>query len=148
MKDIERAKKMLEEEGWAIVIVKKDRVLFNSKGRGIKPIYLAITRLGNTLNGASIADRVLGRAAAMLCQHVGIKEVYAGVISKSAIGLLSKGEIVFSYRESCPYILNRDGTDLCPIEKMAQDIDNVEVLIASIRNFLEKIGVIGVIDQN
>ncbi|MCG8512772.1 MAG: DUF1893 domain-containing protein [Halanaerobiales bacterium] len=139
MKDIERAREILETERAALVIVNQDQLLFSSSERGIKPLYLAITQLGSSLRGASIADRVVGRAAALLCQHVGIKELYSGVISQSALEILARGEVAFSYGRSCPYIKNREQTDLCPIEKMAQDLDNAEILLGRIGEFLKKI---------
>lgn len=41
------------------------------------------------LDGASVADKIVGRAAAFVMISCGVKEVYAGVMSKGAAALFA-----------------------------------------------------------
>ena len=124
MKDIEIAKEYLEKENLCIAVVKDGNLIFKSSEKGIKPMYTLATEMKEDLKGASIADRVIGKGAAMLCKYIGIKEVYAQLMSNSAIDVLRKSNIAYAYDEICPYIKNRDKTDICPIEKLSKDVEN------------------------
>ena len=139
MKDIDLAKEILEKEKLALVIVKDAKVIFSSKEKGIKPIYIAVNTLKDKLHNSSVADRVIGKAAAMLCKYSNVKALHTKLISESAIKVLEKENIIFTYDESAPYIKNRDKTDLCPVEKLSSDIDNPNLLIEKITDFLDRI---------
>ena len=138
MKDVEIAKKHLEEENIAIVVIKDGKLIFQSNEKGIKPMYTLVTKMKEIAKGASIADRVIGKGAAMLCKHIGIKEVYSQLISENAIDVLEESNILYSYDKICSYIKNRDKTDLCPIEKMATNIEHTDILLENIGEFLER----------
>jgi len=139
LEDTKLAKDKLYNEGLALVIVKEGRVLFASKERGIKPMYEAVIKLGGEFEGASLADKVIGKAAALLCQLARVKEVYTRLISLKAIEVLEESNIKYQYQESCPYILNRKKTGMCPVEKMSQNINSGEVLLPEIEKFLKGI---------
>ena len=95
MKDIELAKDLLKAQEKAIVIVKDGKVIFSSEGKGIKPVYTALSELKDRLQGSSAADRVVGRAAAMIYKHAGIKELSTGLISEKALDVLKNTSIVY-----------------------------------------------------
>ncbi|CCQ96796.1 conserved hypothetical protein [[Clostridium] ultunense Esp] len=137
MKDIEIAKKYLEEENLAIAVVKDGNLIFKSHDKGIKPMYTLATQMVEMTKGSSIADKVIGRGAAMLCDSLYVKEVYGKLISDNAIEVLKKSGIIFSYGNICDYIKNRDGTDICPIEKIALQSENSEVLLSKIKGFFK-----------
>jgi hypothetical protein len=139
MKDIALAMEILEKEKLALVIVKNTEVIFSSKEKGIKPMYMAVNTLKNELYNSSVADKVIGKAAAMLCKYSNIKALHTKLISENAIKVLETENIIFTYDESVPYIKNRDKTDLCPVEKLSTDIDNPHLLLEKITDFLESI---------
>ncbi|KNF07939.1 hypothetical protein CLPU_11c01080 [Gottschalkia purinilytica] len=139
MKDIELAKDTLEKENLSLVIVKDGKILFRSADKGIKPIYNAVLQSEKNFKGSSIADKVTGKAAALLCKCLDIKRLFTEIISEGAINVLENSHIIFTYDKAIPYIKNRDMTDVCPIEKIAQYIDEPEVLISKISEFLENI---------
>ncbi|QZY55208.1 DUF1893 domain-containing protein [Crassaminicella profunda] len=139
MKDIKLAKEVLEKESFTLVIVKEGKVIFSSEDKGIKPMYTAVVSMKEKLKGASVADRVIGRAAAMLCVYGNIKELHTKIISESAVSVLENTNILFEYEKKSTYIKNRDKTDMCPVEKLSQDIDHPIYLIERIQSFLESI---------
>ena len=65
-----------------------------------------------------MADRVIGRGAALLMVKGGVREVFAYVISQPALDILREADIPTSFATLQPNIINRTGTDICPIEKL------------------------------
>lgn len=138
MKDIELAKKYLEKDNLSIAVVKNGELIYKSQEKGIKPMYfLAVKVRKGILKGVSIADKVIGKGAAMLCSYIGAKELYAQLISEGAIKVLEEENIVYTYDRICPYIKNREKSDMCPVEKIATESKNVEELLDRIKDFLQ-----------
>jgi L-lactate utilization protein LutC len=140
MKEIDIAKKLLNDENLNLAIVKDSKIIFKSTDRGIKPLYTAINEIREKLSGCSIADRVTGKAAAMLCKHGDIKELHTKLISENAINILKETSIIFNYDELTPFIKNRDKTGMCPIESLSIKANSIDELLAEISSFLENIG--------
>lgn len=138
MKDIDIAKDMLHNEQLTMVIIKDGKVLYRSKGRGIKPLYKAYKEMGKSLKGASVSDKVIGKAAAMIYADIGIKELHTNLISESATEVLQKMNIITNYDLEVAYIQNRDKTDFCPVEKLSLKAENIDELLISIDDFLER----------
>jgi hypothetical protein len=136
MKDLELAEKIIEEKSLTLVVVKEGNILFTSADRGIEPIYTAVTNFKEGLEGSGVADRVTGRAAAILCRYGKIAEIHTDLISDEAIRIFKNSGIKYFYEEYSPYIKNRDKTDMCPVEKLAYGIDNPQELIQRISEFM------------
>jgi len=132
--DIELARSLLENEQWNLVIVKGGRALFNSRERGVAPLFRAIQSMGKDLHNAAIADRIVGSAAAMLCLHARITSVYAGIASRGALDMLKRQGVAISSESIVPYISNYDGTDLCPFEKLASNSENPAQLFSNLKS--------------
>ncbi|NLA12837.1 MAG: DUF1893 domain-containing protein, partial [Tissierellia bacterium] len=108
MKDIELAKKILNNENKAIAIVKDGKVIFSSEDKGIKPVYEAFNELKEELKGSSAADKVVGKAAAIIYKHADIKELSTKLISQNAVDILKNTSIVYEYQKLVSYIKNRE----------------------------------------
>ncbi len=134
MEDIDMARSLLEEDGWNLAIVKKGQVLFGSKDRGVAPFFQAVRSIGNGLHNAAVADRVVGLAVAMLCVHARVGSVYAGIVSQGASDMLRRKGVTVDGRSIVPHISNRDGTDLCPFEKLAESCQNPSQLLTALES--------------
>ncbi len=91
------------------------------------------------LSGFSAADKVVGKAAAMLFSLAGICELYAEVISRPAAEYLTQKGITFSYGELTDRIINRKGDGQCPMELAVKDISDPIEGLAAIKKRLEEI---------
>ena len=85
-----------------------------------------------------IADKVVGKGAAVLMTAGGVRWVYADVISQSALEFLLTHNIEAEYGRVVPNIINRAGTDICPVEKLCMQCDNIEDALTLIDEFIEK----------
>jgi hypothetical protein len=135
MRDVDMAKEYLEKENLSLAVVKNGNLIFKSHEKGIKPIYTLAVKVED-VKGSSLADRVIGKGAAMICKYIGVKEVYGSLISEAAAEVLNMADIKFSYGEICPYIRNRDNTGICPIEKLSLETEDVHELLDKIERFL------------
>lgn len=140
MDKLEIAKKYLYDNDLKLVVMKNGIPLATSTDRGIKPIYDVYTKELHHLEGAYIADRVTGKAAAMLLTKAGIKGIYTDLISDAAIEILEQYPILVEYKKRVPYILNREGDGMCPIEKISRSVDDVDGLIKGIEEFFVQVG--------
>jgi len=138
MEDIDLARSLLEEDKWNLVIVKKGRVLFGSRERGIAPFVQAVQSVKQGLHNAAVADRVVGSAVAMLCLHARVRSVYAGILSQGAFDMLKKNGVAVDSKNTVPHISNYDGTDLCPFEKLAESCQKPSQLLAALQSLFAK----------
>jgi len=76
------------------------------------------------LKDAVVSDKVIGKAAALLFAYGGVRSIWAQRMSEAAIAFLTNAGIAFDYAERVEVILNRDGSDICPMERRALGIDS------------------------
>jgi len=122
--DLEFAKLKLIKEDLSLVIVKKGKVIFETKKQGISGFLQAIEKLDKKLVVTSVADKIVGVAAAMLCVYAGVASVFALTISEEGIKVLEDNNIACLFEKKVSNILNRDKTDVCPFEKLAMESGN------------------------
>ncbi|MBQ2423791.1 MAG: DUF1893 domain-containing protein [Alistipes sp.] len=104
--------------------------------RGIKDLYEIYTTEPKTLSGATVADKVVGRAAAAIMILGGVKSVYADIISALALDLFAKSSVKVSYGQVVPHIINRAKSGLCPLESATKDVDSLDKIFDIIDNFV------------
>lgn len=140
MEDVEVAKKFLYCENLSLCIVKSGKVLFKSRAKGLSAFLSAIDAFGAKLAGTSVADRIVGKALALLFIYVGVKAVYAQTLSLKAKMALEKGGVKFEAAELVETITCPEG-GTCPFEVAVAEISNPNeayVKIKEIQNILKE----------
>jgi len=138
MQDFEIAKKQLYEKQLTLAIVKNGQVLFQTDSHRISGFIGAIDKFGAQLNGASVADRVAGKALALLCVYAGIREVYAEVLSRKAKAVFEENKIVVEWKQLVDNVLDLNKTGVCPFEKAAAGISDPKDSYGAFKALLEK----------
>ena len=129
MSELERAKALLEEGKFTLALV-KGGVPITSKERGVRPL-LRLIQEERDVRSYAAADRVVGRAAAFLYVLLGVKEVYAKVISKLAEEvLLGHGIAVFCGTRTERIRSYAGG--YCPMETAVEHCEDAESALAAI----------------
>ena len=131
MQNFIAAKTILNREGINLVLMKDDRG-FQSSDRGIRALLAQVTGQADW-EGATAADRIVGKASAMLYTILGVKEVYAAVLSKPGRAVLEQAGIYYEYGTLTDNIINRAGTGLCPMEDAVKDIDDPALAVEALR---------------
>lgn len=121
------------------VIARDPKSLTICHGHGISDLYRLLTTAPHILRGASIADKVIGKGAAALMVAGGIVSVYADVISIPALHLLQSYNIPVSYNSCVSHIINRAGSDICPVEALCAPCSTADECIPLISQFINNI---------
>jgi len=131
---LDRYLKELEKTGLSLLIYSGEKVIFSSARTGMKPLLEAIEALGlKPLRGAIVADKVVGRAAALLIVYMDVAEVHAGVVSKTAAEVLRSYGLKYHFLREVESIKSRDGVIICPFERLVQGISDPEEAYKRIR---------------
>ena len=122
MNDLEKAKSLLIQNHLTLIIIKRGETLFETKSNRISGFLNAIEQLGKKLEDAAVADKVAGKAVALLCVHSGINAVYAEILSTKAKEVFEKNRITHQWKTLVENILDQNRKDTCPFEKEAKTV--------------------------
>lgn len=107
--------------------------------RGVKDLHHLLHNDKALLDGAFIADKVVGKGAAALMIAGGVKEVYASVMSRAALSLFQSHGLEVEYGLLVDNIINRAGTDICPVEKLCSSCLTAEECLPLIEEFVSQL---------
>ncbi len=138
MQDLEIVKNELIDKQLTLAIVKNGQVLFQTNSHRISGFIDAIEKFGAQLNGASVADRVAGKALALLCVYAGIREVYAEVVSRKAKAVFEVNHIPLEFKDMVDNVLDMNKSGVCPFEKVAADISDPKDAYVTFKIMLDK----------
>lgn len=137
--DLINAKTKLAEGTYTCVLCKGEKI-YTSESRGVKPL------VSWYMNGAgfkeySAADKVVGKATAFLYRLLGVSAVYAGVISRQAIRVLSEAGISVEYGTLVDNIINRRGDGICPFEAAVLETEDEQEAYLLILDKMRELGI-------
>ena len=132
--DLNLAKRTLREEELSLVVAKNGRILFRSKSHGVSDLLAMISDIGRLAEGASLADIIVGRAAALLCVYSKIIAVYGANMSEGALSVFKANDIKCEYGTLVPKILNRKKNDICPFDKAVLGTDDPSIALDRLRS--------------
>jgi hypothetical protein len=132
--DLNLAKKKLIQKNLSLIIVKDDKILFETESHGIGDLLKAIEKLRDNMKETSVADRIVGRAAALLFVFSGVAAVSAITASDGGIEVLKKNNVFLEYESRVANVLNLNKTDVCPFEKLVAKLSNPERAYRALKN--------------
>ncbi len=121
MTDLELARQELEKSGAACIVAREGKTQ-SSWEKGVKPLIDWLGQGEKVFAGACVADKVVGKAAALLFIYGGVSRVHAQVISDHAAKAFQEHGVPYTFQEKVPYIINRTRTGMCPMEQKVLDI--------------------------
>ncbi len=124
----------IEAEAASCVVARGGQIIHRDKGPGVRPLLALLnTESGRALlKDADVADKVIGKGAAMILSLAGAGSVYGRVMSQTACDWLDARGIPYRCGEWVPVIHNRAGNGLCPIEASVENIHNAQEGLAAI----------------
>ena len=126
VRDLELAREILSTTDCSIVVISYGKIWKKKTREGIRSILETIEEMGEDIHGSIIGARILGRALALLCRYAKAEGVYSPQGTKTGIALLIMGGVPCQVDELIPFIKNIPGDDMCPFEKMLEDIISPE----------------------
>jgi hypothetical protein len=136
--NIEYLKNILLKENHTIVIYKSDASVVVSDDRGVAPLMKLLNEDKEQLRDSMIADKVIGKAAALLMVYGKVKEVFTPTISVPAIEVFKNHNVKITYDKIVERIINRKGDGLCPMETLCLNTDNPEEAFFKVNEFIKK----------
>ncbi|MDD3766991.1 MAG: DUF1893 domain-containing protein [Eubacteriales bacterium] len=129
---IEQAKFELNriENCTLVVLNRQGKIVYRSTDRGIRPAVDAVFHM----KGAVVADKVIGKAAALICIYGGASYVFGKVMSVEAQKVLEQNKIGHGYEKLTDSILNSDKSAACPMEALVKDISSPKEAYEAIYN--------------
>ena len=126
---------ILHSEGLTLVVKSGDGTIHRFTQRGVKDLLTLVTTAPEVLHSAIIADKAVGKAAAACMVQGGVKQVWADVMSEPAMTLLRAYRVEAECSTLVDHIINRAGTDWCPMERLSREIDDPATIIRKIQEF-------------
>lgn len=126
---------ILHNERLTLVVKSADGTIHRFTQRGVKDLLTLVTQSPEILNGSSIADKAVGKAAAACMAAGGTRQVWADVMSTSALALLQNHGVKAECGQLVHHIINRTGDDWCPMERLSRGLDDPEAIIQKIQDF-------------
>ena len=138
MKDLDLAAKHLTTSKHSLVVVRNEQIIATSKSRGVRGILSIYEKNPELLDQAAVADKIIGRAVAMICELGEVKSCYAPLISKGAIKVLEQTQINHRSEKQVEAIKNKKGTGLCPIEQLTLEFEDSKKAVKKIKEFFSE----------
>ncbi len=136
MTDLELAKQKLNRETLAFVIAKDGVLLRTGTRDGIGELIEAVDALGDAARGAALADKIVGKAVAMVARTARLGAVYSPLASQAARDALAVDQIPLEYDRLVPLILNKRNDGPCPMERLTLPIDDPVQAVDALREFV------------
>ena len=126
------ARKLVRENRAECVVIRHGS-LHTKRGRGVMPLLEFRDGDRNLLKGATVVDKVIGRAAAAVLISGGARAVYGETMSEDGRAFLRRYGIRTSHGKLVPRILNADRSGRCPLELAVVGIDDPEIAVRALR---------------
>ena len=92
-----------------------------------------------SLAGYSVADLIVGKAAAMLFVKAGIAAVHAKTLFVAGRDFLQSHGVSVTYDVLTERIFNRDKTDVCPMEKTVENLSDCDTAYVALSEKAEEL---------
>jgi len=139
MNNLERAKDILEKNRYTFVLIMDGKIIKTSHKKGIIPLMEMIRDNRDLMQGAVIADKVIGKAAALLAVAYKVKQIYTEILSQQAKEVLDQYSVFYQYEKYVDYIQNRSKSGQCPIEKLTKDTNDPKTAYCLILKYYQEV---------
>jgi len=100
-------------------VYKGNKLIFSSDKDRLLPLVEYIGKFASKHRNAVIFDKIMGRAAALLCIKANCREVFSPLGSQLAVDVLGKNGIKYHLVRTVPCIQRPNQTDMCPMEALS-----------------------------
>ena len=135
--ELDKARQLLDNGNYTCVLLGGETVLTDDR-RGIRPLMELLDQQA-AVKEFFAADKVVGKAAAFLYCLLGVKAVYAHVISQPAAEVLAQAGIDLEYGTMVSAIRNRADTGFCPMETAVWEISDPQDALQALKIALNKL---------
>lgn len=128
MTEIEELKNRLFEKDASLVVKFSNGEIKDYFNKRVIDIVSILKEDENGLNGAVVADKIIGKVAATLLTKGKVKKVYTKTLSKFGKEVFDNNNISYEYEIMTEYVINNDKTGMCPMENKFKDEVNLDII--------------------
>ena len=132
------AKRIIADGKAAVVAFRDGVITAHAGGCGLAPLLALYDDEPAALKGATVVDKVVGRAAAGICALAGVRAVHGLTVSDGAVEFLAARKIACTADLRVPQILDRRRKEICPMEQEVGTLEKPAQIAAAVRRKLEK----------
>ena len=133
---IEEAKQQIQSGTLSGALLKGNKIVAPLKGKGIQSLMSLLYTNPAIFKDATLVDKVVGRAVALIAAYTGVRTVYGEVMSEDALQILQENNIPASYGKLVPKLTAAKGKGIDPIDAIVYDIVNPEVGVETLKRQL------------
>lgn len=130
---------MIEENQHELIVLQGEHIVFTSATPGIRAALQLHDEYPERLKGAVIADRIIGRAAAMIFADGGATAIFGSVMSKAAQQELMQKGVKTQAGMLVDAIINRRGDGICPMERAILGVAEPEAGLSRLRQTVREL---------
>lgn len=135
---LRQAREQLERGDLSCVVVAPDGTVSTGSRRGVTDLYELLRDHPERLEGASVADKIVGKGAAALMALGGVAMVHSRVMTHAAKEMLAREGVKATCDTLIDTITNREGTGECPVEALCRDCDTPAACKPRIDEFMAR----------
>ena len=128
MTEIEELKNRLFEKDASLVVKFSNGEIKDYFNKRVIDIVSILKEDENGLNGAVVADNIIGKVAATLLTKGKVKKVYTKTLSKFGKEVFDNNNISYEYEFMTEYVINNDKTGMCPMENKFKYEVNLDII--------------------
>lgn len=129
---------ILHREGCSLVLEDRQGTVRLFHKRGVRDLEYLLGHEPGTLRGATVADKVVGKAAAGMMAYGGVREVYADTMSLKAVPLLDASGVRHSCGQMVAGIVIPQGDTRCPLERIVAPATTAAETVELLRRHFEE----------
>lgn len=127
----------LKDSTWSLVVRNRGEQTHYTQ-HGVRDLFAL--QGSRTLQGAAVADKMIGKGAAALMVVGSVRYATTESISKEALAMLQQAGVEVEYNQLLDMIPNHDKTGECPLEQRLHGIDNPQDCLPVITDFVNQLG--------
>lgn len=138
--DLSLAKETYHTGDHSLVIVRNHHILHSDNRSRLLPLVKGLMGLGPQAKQCTVADKVIGRAAAMVAIYFGVDQIYTPLVSSGAEKLLADAGVYWEADQVVPMILAGSGDQPCKMEQMVAEFTDPIAGANQLIDFFRSIG--------
>lgn len=119
------------------LIVRNHGITSTYTQHGVKDLLMLVADDSRPLQGAVVADKLIGKAAAALMVAGGVKAAYTNTVCTAAREMLEAAGITLHFEQEIPMVMNRERTGQCPMDAALEGITDAEECVRRLQTMLQ-----------
>lgn len=129
---------VLHRERCSLVVQDAGGLLHTYIAPGVRDLEHMLKHEPQVLQGAVIADKVIGKAAAGLALSGGVSAIYGQVMSRKALPVLKAAGITYDWGALVDHIIIPAGDNRCPLEQIVAQAETPQEITQALFTHFQK----------